>query len=193
MYSFDQPFHKNEGLHPWVYWENYFSDLELDWLQDLAIKGDIEAKVSNGLIRPETRRTRLNWLMFDQENDWLYKKLSSLISHVNASYFNYDLSGIAENAQLANYTAEDNGTYDWHIDRGAGIVRKLSFCMQLSHPTDYEGGDLELMPFNNIPIKITKKRGYIVIFPSWTLHRVSPVTRGSRQSLVQWVNGPEFR
>ena len=193
MYSIEQPVYNTKDIPAWIFWDECFSDPELDVLQEQAIKADVQAKVGGGNLRLETRRTRLNWLLFDRENDWFYKKISNLIGQVNASFFNYDLSCIAENSQLANYTAEDNGAYDWHADTGKGPVRKLSLVMQLSHPTDYEGGDLELMPFNNNPVKIPKKRGYIVIFPSWVLHRVSPVTYGSRQSLVQWVNGPEFR
>ena len=65
--------------------------------------------------------------------------------------------------------------------------------MQLSDPVDYEGGVLEIQPYGEQVIRTRKQRGLIVAFPSWTLHQVTPVTQGSRQSLVAWISGPPFK
>ena len=64
--------------------------------------------------------------------------------------------------------------------------------MQLSSPDEYEGGDLEIN-IGSTPLKVKKQKGHIAIFPSFLLHRVSPVTKGLRKSLVWWVGGSQFR
>ena len=63
-------------------------------------------------------------------------------------------------------------------------VRILSFTVQLSDPAEYEGGELQIGLQN-----MTRTRGSAVVFPSYQLHRVSPVTEGRRASLVGWVMG----
>ena len=87
----------------------------------------------------------------------------------------------------------DSGFYDWHTDF-AGITprRKLSISVQLSRPEDYDGGDLELL-FTSSPYKAARERGKFIVFPSFCLHRVTPVTRGTRWSLVAWVLGTRWR
>jgi PKHD-type hydroxylase len=82
--------------------------------------------------------------------------------------------------------------YGWHQDFGGGISRKLSMAVQLSDPSEYDGGALQVMTSGE-PQSIPKKRGMIAVFPSYILHQVTPVTRGSRQSLVAWVSGPPFK
>ena len=57
---------------------------------------------------------------------------------------------------------------------------------------EYEGGELQLMNSAN-PITIQKKKGHIVVFPSYMLHKVTPVTVGKRKSLVIWIAGPPFK
>jgi PKHD-type hydroxylase len=126
------------------------------------------------------------------DSEWIYNKLSHIVSDVNSKYFRFDLSGFGEPLQLTNYLSENSGNYDWHIDMGSQVSRKLSVTLQLSHPWEYEGGVLELYNSNTIT-QIPKQRGLVTIFPSWNLHRVTPVTKGSRQSLVLWVSGSPFR
>jgi PKHD-type hydroxylase len=70
--------------------------------------------------------------------------------------------------------------------------RKLSMVLQLSDPSEYDGGDLEFY-VQSEPIKAEKKKGIVYVFPSWVLHRVTPVTRGTRRSLVMWIAGPKFK
>jgi PKHD-type hydroxylase len=80
----------------------------------------------------------------------------------------------------------------WHTDSIPGdTVRKLSFTIQLTDPTEYEGGDLEFMPAISDP-KI-KQQGMITIFPSFMTHRVTSVTTGVRHAIVGWIHGPDFR
>ena len=128
------------------------------------------------------------------ETTWVFEKLANVVSSLNSQYFRFDLTGFGEQIQLTHYDSSEHGMYGWHVDFGkTGPSRKLSIVMQLSDPSEYEGGNLELQPHGKEVIKIKKQRGLVVAFPSWTLHHVTPVTQGNRQSLVSWITGPAFK
>ena len=94
--------------------------------------------------------------------------------------------------QIGKY--EEGGHYNWHMDlNGAnmrGKSRKLSFSLLLNDPSEFEGGKLE---FDGVTEQPDQKQGTVIIFPSYAIHRVTPVTSGVRYSAVTWVNGPAFR
>jgi PKHD-type hydroxylase len=123
----------------------------------------------------------------------VYQTVAELVARANAMHFRFDLSGLGEMIQIARYDADDDGRYDWHQDIGATISRKLSVTVQLTNPTNYDGGDLEIYKSGNEALKASRARGAVTIFPSYQLHRVAPVTRGTRCSLVCWVSGNPFR
>ena len=77
-------------------------------------------------------------------------------------------------------------------DAGIYVNKKLSFVIQLSNSTDYEGGDLTLH-LSDDPLVIPKKKGTICFFPSYVLHEVTKVTKGQRFSVVGWITGPQFK
>jgi PKHD-type hydroxylase len=131
-------------------------------------------------------------MKYTAENEWVFKKLSHVVSSVNAANFRFDLTGFGEGLQLTLYEGSDNGTYDWHRDRGVIVSRKLSLVLQLTDPSRFEGGNLEILEINK-PITLKKQRGLITVFPSYTTHRVTPVTSGERSSLVVWISGPPFK
>ena len=100
---------------------------------------------------------------------------------------------MCENLQLTNYNDTEKGMYGWHLDYNSkDSSRKLSMVVQLTDPSEYEGGNLQIK-VNNDPVNVRKQRGLIAIFPSYVLHQVTPVTQGTRQSLVAWVEGPAFK
>ena len=98
--------------------------------------------------------------------------------------------GFFEGVQVASYSG--GGHYGWHMDVGQGVVstRKLSISVQLSDPADYDGGELEFLASGDCG---PRTQGTLIAFPSFLVHRVRPVTRGTRWSLVSWVAGPSFR
>ena len=91
--------------------------------------------------------------------------------------------------QYSVYTEQEQGYYDWHVDMGPHHARKLSLVCHLSDPSEYEGGELQINSSGRI-IDTEKGIGNVIIFPSYLLHRVTPVTRGVRKTLVLWVKGP---
>lgn len=111
----------------------------------------------------------------------------------------YDLEGL-ETLQLGSYQPGDS--HDWHMDTlsHGDRVRKLTVVVQLDDPEAYEGGDLEVLRFGvanpepiALPLDAMRRRGTVLVFPSYLLHRVGPVLRGERRTLVAWLVGPRFR
>jgi PKHD-type hydroxylase len=112
---------------------------------------------------------------------------------INSIFYRFDLYGFMEDMQYTVY-ASGGDHYDWHIDAGSRTTcpRKLSLSLQLSDPSEYEGGKLEFM--NGKDVKVADRdRGLVVAFPAYRLHRVTPVTKGLRKSIVVWTTGPQFR
>lgn len=124
------------------------------------------------------------------ELTWVKKRLTQLLKGANQIY-RFDVEGIKE-MQIAKYDESEQGFFDWHMDISTGFLsRKISLSVPLNSPDEYEGGDLE---FNEgIPRTLPQKEGCVVSFPSFVLHRVTPVTKGCRYSLVGWVHGPDWR
>ena len=184
-------------ITPFAWWEGAFTEQELDWLQQKAKEATQEAQVGNdttgGGVNPNIRRSELNWLIKDSECAWVFERLAHVVSSLNADYFGFDLTGFGEALQLTNYHEARQGNYIWHQDFGSsGMSRKLSMVLQLSDPSEYEGGELQILNSAKLT-SIQKKRGLITVFPAWTLHQVTPVIKGTRQTLVAWVSGPAFK
>lgn len=182
-------------IEPFVWWEGAFSEKELDWLQAQAKAADIRAEVGalgNTEIATDIRRSKLSWLHKNPDTVWIFERLAHVASSLNSQYYSFDLTGFGEGLQLTNYVQSENGMYGWHQDYGAQVSRKLSLVLQLTDPAEYEGGNLQIMT-NGEPQTIRKQRGLIAAFPSYVVHQVTPVTQGSRQSLVAWVSGPNFK
>lgn len=138
------------------------------------------------------RRSQVAFLPGDGY-EWLYRKIVETAAAFNRRFFGVDIDGLAGPIQLARYDEADAGFYDWHMDWGdVALDRKLSLTVQLSEPSDYDGGDLEFR-YSNERVRADRARGLIIAFPSFVLHRVTPVTRGTRYSLVVWLAGPVWR
>jgi PKHD-type hydroxylase len=152
------------------------------------------AKVATDVVKPDVRESDVRFLHPEIENEWIFDRLESTILNVNDHLFNFELTGLHEGIQFTKYTAP-SGHYDAHIDRDSiGFsVRKLSMTLQLSDPNDYEGGDVELYTSLQYPEMAPREQGTAFFFNSLLLHKVTPVTKGTRYSLVAWIAGPKFK
>ena len=142
----------------------------------------------------QTRKSSVKWIPQSEEWVWLWAKLVEEIQLVNSLYWRFKLSPIEDwvSIQYTEYNSNEEGHYDWHVDVGENVssYRKVSCTIQLSSPEEYEGGDLQV---NTGKIEtLPKDKGAICLFPSYILHRVTPVTRGIRKSLVLWVGGKPY-
>ena len=138
------------------------------------------------------RVTTISWIPFNALPE-LYHTLDEFIQKANLNHFGFDDIRITEQAQFTEYP--EGGFYDWHMDSDVVMahqppVRKISMTLLLNDPSEFEGGDLELIsPGRFKPIK----QGHAICFASFLNHRVNPVKRGVRQSLVVWFGGKPFR
>ena len=154
-----------------------------------------DAGLVGGTSAPQIRRAKLAWLEDIPAAAWVLDAMIARVAAANRDTFNFDLTDFGESPQVARYTAAGADHFDWHADIGAGVwaaKRKLTIVVQLSDPAEYEGGTLQLRPDSNV-IDAATPRGTATIFPSFVLHRVTPVTMGTRWSLTLWAHGPAFR
>lgn len=146
----------------------------------------------------EMRRSNVKWIPHTTEWSWLYYIIRDKVDIINKSTWNFDLTSIIENIQYTEYRGDEKGHYDWHIDIGNDIItncRKLSISILLSSPDEYEGGELLVNDGGSIGDSYAppKKLGSAAIFPSYLLHKVNPITKGTRRSLVLWMGGSTFK
>ena len=182
-------------IPPYVRLDNEFTDEELSFLQTRAKNATQTAGVGQGegMFVNDIRRSKISWITHDNITNWLFERLANIVSRVNAEHYRFDLTGFGEAIQLTHYDQSENGMYGWHQDYNGGTIsRKLSLVLQLSDPSEYEGGNLQLLTTGQ-PMTVEKRRGLVVVFPSFILHQVTPVTTGSRQSLVVWTSGPALK
>ena len=158
-----------------------------------------ELQDSGGLVggtqQREIRRAKISWLDDEGPAGWVMQRIMGAVARANREVFEFDISEFREKLQVAVYDESEEGHYDWHSDIGEGPIaqfRKATIVTQLSAPDAYEGGGLEI----NLGHKVmTAPRGLgsATLFASFMLHRVIPVTRGTRYSLTCWSHGPRFR
>ena len=155
-------------------------------------QAQVGSSMPQGKQDTEKRITSISWIPFDKLPE-MYNILDNLIQRTNVNHFGFDGVRITEQAQYTHYPV--GGFYDWHTDndivgKAEPPVRKISMTLLLSPPNEFEGGELELMDKNKV-VKLVQ--GQAVLFASFIPHRVKPVTRGERKSLVMWFGGPSFR
>ena len=148
--------------------------------------------IKGGVLDTKTRTSHISWIPFKKMPE-MYKNIEKIMKATNGNHFGFDGMTITEPAQYTEYP--EGGFYDWHIDNDVNMqheppVRKISMTLLLSPESEIENGDLELMTEG----KIAKlKQGQAIFFASFISHRVKPVTRGNRKSLVMWFGGTPFK
>jgi PKHD-type hydroxylase len=174
-----------------------FSDIELEAIEKLADK--IQSENASVLGSPNNvndyRRSTIKWLPNDGEYSWIYEKLFNYAEEANNVMWKFNIGDNLEKIQYTIYDSSDAGMYDWHIDCGdssPSCFRKISITVQLTGPNDYSGGDL-ILKYGKNDTFVPKDKGRVVIFPSFALHRVTPVESGIRKSLVLWLGGSSYK
>ena len=156
-----------------------------------AYVGNAEGN-KGGIIDTKTRTSHISWIPFKKMGE-MYKQIEKVMKATNGNHFGFDGMQLTEPAQYTEYPK--GGFYDWHVDNDINFqheptVRKISMTILLSSENEFEGGDLELVKEGQ-STKI--KQGHAIFFASFIRHRVKPVTRGRRQSLVMWFGGTPFK
>ena len=145
-----------------------------------------------GTVDTKTRLSHISWIPFNVLPE-MYKTLEKVMKQTNGNHFGFEGMQITEPAQFTEYS--NGGFYDWHIDSDVECskeppVRKISMTLLLSRDDEFEGGGLELMSEGKFA---RPKQGHAIFFASFIRHRVVPVTKGVRRSLVMWFGGTPFK
>ena len=151
------------------------------------------------------RKSDVKFINFENgqgEADWIFFRLNSIIENINNQFYNFDINGY-ESFQYTVYHDYEKGRYDYHMDTIMGKnlpsdmyeCRKLSITFLLNEPgVDFEGGDFQINSGQEKDAETVElKKGRIIVFPSFMIHRVAPVTKGTRKSIVVWILGPKFK
>ena len=148
--------------------------------------------IKGGEIDTKTRTSHISWIPFKKMHE-MYKDIENIMKTTNGNHFGFDGMTINEMAQYTEYP--EGGFYEWHVDNDVSFtheppVRKISMTCLLSPESEFEGGDLELGKPGNVA---KLKQGHAIFFASFLNHRVTPVIKGNRKSLVMWFGGPTFK
>jgi len=194
--------------YPWCYVDDIFTNEELEEMckyfnKNELKRGETVGNLGENIINENKRKSYINFYHPDENNFWIFNRINDVITYINNTYYNFDLIGY-NTFQYTEYHGDELGEYDFHIDMVLGssnitsdmiYPRKLSITILLNDPEkDFEGGNFEInenggMHATNVPTK----KGRCIMFPSFLIHRVAPVTKGIRKSLVVWVEGPKFK
>jgi len=193
----------------WIIWNNGIGVNECESiikqykdfkLEDAKAGGESENK-NLSLYNVPLRNSLICWI---NENTLLTRALFQFLLEANDTKFKYNIFNCSQSVgydavQFARYN--EGGFYHWHQDtvpfgqvsNNDKINRKISLTLNLSDPKSYDGGDLEFFQGEHEPTTLNKReQGSVVCFDSYDWHRITPVTRGVRYSLVLWIWGPDF-
>jgi len=137
---------------------------------------------------PDARNSTVALFPPEPHYVWMIERLAQLVNQINRQHWGFDLVG-SERLQFSAYGPGEY--YDWHMDLGsrdAFALRKISISVLLNDPAEYEGGDLEISTGTTNRLA-ARNKGAVILFPSYALHRVLPITKGTRYSLVAWIVG----
>lgn len=192
-YTFDK---ETNDPQQYYWFKDGFSKKELSKIyKDIDTLPFQEATTFSNKSDASVRSSSVKWIPQNDEWSWLYEKLINFAVIANEELWKFDLVSAPELIQYTEYYDVEGGHYDWHQDIGPneGSLRKVSITVQLSEPDEYQGGDLEVWTGGNSVSSAERGAGVVVVFPSYLMHRVTKVTKGTRRSFVLWVGGDHYK
>lgn len=188
--------HRNDTNHTnYYYFVSAFTPTEILRIKELGDSMPKQRAVTGSgdvIEESDYRVSEISWIPEIKESQWIYNKIADYAAIANKEMWNFDIWGFPDDLQYTTYFG-DGGHYDWHVDLGPGMSnRKMSAVLQLSTAEEYDGGELQINVGSSI-MNVQKELGVLCFFPSFLLHRVTPVVSGVRQSLVTWLGGNNLR
>lgn len=190
-------FNLNESIDQTNYYsfDIAFNEEQLGWISNLVERYPFEKATTIGSTNEDVdiiRKSNIKWIHHDNLSYWVYDRIQDMVVEAN-QIWNFNLYSVIDSIQYTEYL-EGGGHYDWHVDIGPGAInhRKISITIQLSDSNEYEGGDFEIWTGGEFK-KLPRKKGCAILFPSFLMHRVTPITKGVRKSLVLWVGGDSYK
>jgi PKHD-type hydroxylase len=189
---------KQNNAVTWYQISNGFSKHELDLIEKGVVLLPYNRASTDGGPHDD-RKSNIKWIPQNKEWDWLYFRLMEFAEMANDECWGFDLKSAPESIQYTEYDSRELGKYEWHQDIGPNELssRKISITVQLSDNAEYEGGDLCFWQGgDSLEDNYTvapKEIGNVIIFPSYLVHTVRPVTKGIRKSFVLWLGGGHYK
>jgi PKHD-type hydroxylase len=181
---------KLDEVNFYSFWKDAFTKEECEKIINIAKNKGLIIGTTFG--KSNARKSKISWLYSSDDMEWVFRKVTDIILNLNDRFFKFDIFGLNEGFQFTNYKAPSD-KYGKHVDNRVNfVVRKLSLSIQLTDPKEYEGGELYLYNDDKGTL-MDKTQGTLIMFPSYVLHEVMPVTKGERNSLVTWVTGKQFK
>ena len=200
------PAYRRDNLAPFFVLDDVFSAEELDEIDRYCRAGGTEKALvsqSRGVLVADDklRKSDIRHHNVSAENHWIFQRVLETFEQANRDAYNFELDGF-NTFQYSEYRNE-GAHYEYHMDLSfassserAVIGRKLSLSVMLGDQSEFTGGAFEMVIDSQTmekPLNVPHRKGRFVFFPSFVLHRVAPVTSGTRRSLVFWALGPKFR
>lgn len=200
---YNNPIRRATVTDSWVYWDDAFTSEEIDHIVAYCEQQELESGTTfGGKTKEEIEQYRVSDIKFlerNAETAWIFDRLNFVLQSANEMFYGFEINGY-DSIQFTTYKSDRQGRYDWHMDMALGELhdsinlvqtRKLSLTLCLND--DYEGGEFQINAgreefAESVPVK----KGRAILFPSFIIHRVKPVTQGTRKSLVVWAVGPKF-
>lgn len=186
----------------WCYFKDAFTPETCNYILEKGLQlpvQDATIGVSGETIRDDYRRSKVRFIMQDNPDfEFLFDSMWKMARQANDEWFDIHIQRITY-IQLAEYDESYQGEYKDHQDvfwlnGDSKYHRKLTAVVQLTDPSTYEGGNLELCDAAIYPnAEEVRSQGTVFFFPSMFLHRATPVTKGKRYSLACWFEGPKWR
>lgn len=178
----------------YYYIENFYSLAEIKELQDLIDKIENENfydEPADGVTKTSTVKIYNHGQLWNQLD-----KFRHMVHNLNRLYFGFDLFEVSKYdvVHYNEYSSDNNGEYGWHSDGCRDECRdiKLTALLNLSDKP-YEGGDLTFFLNHEDPILNFRSTGSLIVFPSWTQHKVTPVSAGLRKTITCFFCGPNWK
>jgi len=178
-------------------WDHTLSDAECDFLIQDCGKAETKALPKTRITSEEGVIQGSTQVVRGDRSKMIHNVMIHFMEEANKNFFKYD---ITQTLGFNFLTYEKGDHYVWHKDSDytgvqgdKQLVRKLSLVILLSDPDSFEGGELEFFNGDHGVFYPFKKRGSIICFNSFDWHRIKPVTKGVRHTLVQWSLGPRLR
>jgi PKHD-type hydroxylase len=186
----------------WIINTGYFDKIHCEQFIEVAKKlpvHDSEMVVDGKRItNSQQRKTKIRWIDQTAQTQFIpiYLEFWKFLIDINNDWFGFNITHLPP-LQFTEYTGEDKSEYKSHMDTfwltPTERHRKITVILQLSDPDSYEGGDLILENVTKKPDAIKlRTQGTFIAFPSFFYHKLTPVTSGTRHSLVGWFEGPKF-
>ena len=186
-------------MYNYYYWTNFFKKDQIEKVTNFCDKNYVKFEdPKNGATDSLNNLKKNSTVKLVRWNDikHLLNDIQETVIDTNYNHFGFNLNNFTNTTEILynTYSSKNNEKYDWHIDTTLKVPLidvKLTLLLNIS-TDNYEGGEFELNDGNVFKVREFSKPGDMILFRSYLLHRVLPVTKGERKSLAIFFTGPKF-